>query len=77
MGRCEDDGERVPFSAACLRCASAYSLKASCEGSFRDRNPRTPVFFFFFADDLEPSEEATLAAVEARLGDVRLAVSND
>jgi hypothetical protein len=77
MGLYEDEGEGVPFSASRLRCASAYCLKASCDGSFRDRKPRTPDFFFFFDDDLESSDEATLEAVEARLGDVRLVVSND
>lgn len=69
-----DGGDGVPFSAACLRWASAYCLNASLEGSFRDRKPNTPVFFFFF-DDRASSEEATLEAVEARLDDVRLAVS--
>jgi hypothetical protein len=67
----------VPFSRACLRWASAYCSKATCEGSFKDRNPKTEPAFFFFFDDLESSEEATLDAVEARLADVRLAVSKD
>jgi hypothetical protein len=67
----------VPFSSACLRCASAYCSNASCDGSFNDKKPNTePVFFFFGLDDLESLEDA-LDAVEARLGDVRLAESND
>jgi hypothetical protein len=71
-------GERVPLSAACLRWASANCSKATWEGSFRDRNPRTePVFFFFFLDDVESSEAVTLEAGEARLGEDRLAVSNE
>jgi hypothetical protein len=75
---CDDAGEDVPFSAVCLRCASANCFSASCEGSFRDRKPRTlPDFFFFLDDDLESLEEDALEAVEARLPDVRLAVSND
>jgi hypothetical protein len=68
-------GEGEPFSSACLRCASAYCSNASCEGSFRERNPKTDAFFFFF-DDLE-SSEAALEAVDATLADVRLAVSKD
>lgn len=61
---------------ACLRWASAYCSSAICEGSFRDRKPNTEAVFFFVLVDLESFEEA-LDAVEARLGDVRLAVSND
>jgi hypothetical protein len=68
-------GEGEPFSSACLRCASAYCSNASCEGSFRERNPKTDAFFFFF-DDLE-SSEAALETVDATLADVRLAVSKD
>jgi hypothetical protein len=70
-------GEEVPFTAACLRCASAYCSNAACDGSLSDKNPSTPVFFFFLDDLLESSEEALLDTVEARLGDVRLAESND
>lgn len=53
-----------PFAAACFRWDSANCSKASCEGSFNVRKPRTP-FFFFFDDafdsrDVEPLEEARL-----------------
>jgi hypothetical protein len=71
------DGEDEPFSRASLRWASAYCSKATCEGSFKDRNPKTEPAFFFFFGDLESSEDATLDAVEARLADVELAVSKD
>jgi hypothetical protein len=70
-------GEGVPFSAACLRWASANCSKATCEGSFKDRNPKTEPVFFFFLHDVESSEAATLEAGEARLGDVRVVVSNE
>ena len=64
------------MARVCLRCNSAYCSRATCDGSFKDRKPSTEPFFFVFPDDFEPLEEA-LDAVEARLGDVRLAVSND
>jgi hypothetical protein len=70
-------GEGEPFSSACLRCASAYCSNASCEGSFKERKPKTEPFFFFFFDDQESFEEAALDVEEATLADVRLAVSKD
>jgi hypothetical protein len=72
-----DVGDDLSFSFCCFRCASANCSSATCEGSFRDRNPSTELFFFFLLDDLEPFEEDTLDVVEARLTDVRLAESND
>lgn len=74
---CFDEGDDDPLLAACLRWCSANWSKATCEGSFRDRKPSMePVFFFFFGD-LESLEDAALEAVEARLDDVRLALSRE
>ena len=62
-----------PRSAACFRCWSAYCSKASCEGSFRVRKPKTPLPFFFFGA-LESCDEE---ALEARLDDATLRESKD
>jgi hypothetical protein len=44
----------------------------------RDKKPRTElVFFFFFVAEVESLQLPLLECVEARLGDVRLAVSKD
>lgn len=60
---------------ACLRWASAYCSRASCEGSFSERKPKTALAFFFLLDVLESLEDPALEYEEARLDDVRL--SND
>ena len=67
----------VPFGLPfCLRCCSANCFRATCDGSFTERKPRTELpFFFFFDDDLESFEEDAPDDIEARLDDVRLVVS--
>lgn len=76
----DEVGVVLPLVADCLRCCSANCSRASWEGSFRDRKPSTEVgfLFFFVLDDLESLEEVVaLDVVEARLSDVRLAVSEE
>jgi hypothetical protein len=56
------------FSAACLRCCSANSSSAFCEGSFNVRKPSMPLAFFFFA--VFESLELEALELDARLCDV-------
>lgn len=68
------DGDTVPFPLPCLRCCSANCSRATWEGSFKDRNPKTELLFFFFLIVLESLELEALEVVEATLNDVVLAV---
>jgi hypothetical protein len=52
-----------PLSEASFRCCSANCSRAECEGSFRVRNPSTPLVFFF----LGAFESFDVDALEARL----------
>lgn len=70
----EFDGEVVPFPLPCLRCCSANCSRATWEGSFKDRKPKTELLFFFFLNVLESLELEALDVVEATLNDVVLAV---
>jgi hypothetical protein len=75
-----DDDDDVPFAEPCLRCCWASCSRATWDGSLRDKNPRTELAFFFFfslATEAESLQLPLLECVEARLGDVRLAVSED
>ena len=67
----------APELAFCLRCCSANCSKATCEGSFKERKPRTELPFFFFFDDFEPFDEELLEDMEARLDDVTEVVSKE
>ena len=68
------DGDTVPFPLPCLRCCSANCSRATWEGSFKDRKPKTELLFFFFLNVLESLELEALDVVEATLNDVVLAV---
>lgn len=70
----ELEGDTVPLPLPCLRCCSANCSRATCEGSFSDKKPKTELLFFFFLDVLESLELDVLDGVEARLDDVALAV---
>jgi hypothetical protein len=56
-----------------LRCCSANCSSADCDGSFKVKKPSIALGFFFFGALPSFDEEA----LEARLGDVRLGVSNE
>lgn len=70
----ELEGDTVPLLLPCLRCCSANCSRATWEGSFRDKKPKTELLFFFFLDVLESLELELLEVVEARLDDVVLTV---
>ena len=70
----ELEGDTVPFPLPCLRCCSANCSRATWEGSFSDKKPKTELAFFFFFGILESLELELLDVVEARLDDVALAV---
>lgn len=70
-----EDGEDVPLLGLDLRDASANCSSASCEGSFKVKNPKIEAVFFFLAEAADSLDEVALEDMEARLGDDKLAVS--
>ena len=75
--RCVEDEVEAALSAACLRCCWAYFSRATCEGSFSEKKPRTTLLVFFFLEAGASSVEDLLEATETWLADMRLLASEE